>query len=276
MNIKISIIMPVHNAEATVGIAIESVLEQTFTDYEFIIIDDGSTDKTPMIIRQYEDRRIQIITKEQNYIQSLNIGLKLARGKYIARMDADDIMLPDRLRVQYAIMEEFPQITVCSSLVYLMGKDIPKGLISQSVTGLIKRPLWLLLHHNFISHPASIIRKSFIRKHRLTYQQDYIYAEDYALWTDIILHGGLFFIEPQPLIYYRLSENQLTHKYRQEQLEASKKVQQKILHSLISAIEDGQTRSLLLAIQSDIIHAEKKGLITWEHAISLFQELLNH
>lgn len=117
MKKQISVIMAAYNAEKYIGEAIESTLGQSFSDLEIIIVDDGSTDATRSIVRSYPDERLKLIENKHDYIGSLNIGLKTASGKYIARMDADDIMHIDRLKIQYAIMEEDPRTTICSSWI---------------------------------------------------------------------------------------------------------------------------------------------------------------
>ncbi|HEY4799706.1 MAG TPA: glycosyltransferase family 2 protein, partial [Bacteroidia bacterium] len=122
----ISVLMPVYNAEKYLCEAIDSILQQTFTDFEFLIIDDGSTDKSVDIIRSYSDKRIVLTTKPCNtgLIDTLNMGIQLARGKYIARMDADDISVAGRLKSQYQYMENNPDVLVVGSLYQCIGTDI--------------------------------------------------------------------------------------------------------------------------------------------------------
>lgn len=119
--------MPAYNAEKYVAEAIESVLKQSFGDFEFIIVDDGSTDETLSIIRSYQDARIKLILSSHDFIASLNTGLNTVTSKYTARMDADDRMHIDRLKIQYSRLEESPQITVCSSWMASFGEHIPPG-----------------------------------------------------------------------------------------------------------------------------------------------------
>ena len=111
----ISIVMPAYNAEKYIKEAIDSIIGQSFSNFECIIIDDGSTDSTRDIIRSYNDERIVLLEKKHDYIASLNRGMNAPKGKYLARMDADDIMHPDRLKIQYAVMEAEPSITVCGT-----------------------------------------------------------------------------------------------------------------------------------------------------------------
>ena len=106
---EITVLMPVRNGERYIKESIDSVLNQTLTDFEFLIIDDGSTDRTVEIIQGYTDKRIRLVRKEHQFIQNLNEGLELASGSYIARMDADDIMHSERLRIQLKRMKKNPE-----------------------------------------------------------------------------------------------------------------------------------------------------------------------
>lgn len=124
-NIAISVCMPVYNGAAHLRECIDSVLEQTFTDFELLIADDGSTDDTCAIVRSYTDPRIRLLQNRHDYIATLNLLLDEARGRYVARMDADDLMRPDRLRTQATL------------------KPIPRSTFSLAVrtrSGRVKRP----------------------------------------------------------------------------------------------------------------------------------------
>lgn len=230
---EITVLMPAYNAEKYIAEAIDSVLKQSFTNFEFIIVDDGSTDSTLSIIRSYSDKRIVLIENSHDYIASLNIGLKTAKGKYIARMDADDIMHIDRLRIQYSIMEEEPSITVCSSWARIFGEKIAQKQLVNSFSGIIEQPLLVLLRENIIAHPTVMIRSQFLKNNNLSYES-YAYAEDYKLWTEIAKLGGTFFIESQPLLLYRISENQVTALKNQEQIITSNKIRYEIINYFIS------------------------------------------
>ena len=229
---KISVVMLTYNTEQYVAEAIESVLKQSFSDFEFIIVDDGSTDKTLSIVRSYKDERIKLIENSRNHIGSLNIGLNSASSKYIARMDADDIMHIDRLKIQYAIMEEESSITVCGSWMEPFGENIPKGSVTQTVFGLLKDPLLLMLKGNVIFPPTVMMRAEFLRTHNLQYE-DYEYAEDYKLWIEIAKKGGVFYVESQPLLYYRVSDQQMDAQKREEQEKTATKIKKEILEYLL-------------------------------------------
>jgi glycosyltransferase involved in cell wall biosynthesis len=111
---RISVVMSVYNGEKYLRQAIESILQQTYTDFEFIIIDDGSTDSSREIIQSYDDKRIRLVINEQNIglTKSLNKGIRLAKGEFIARMDADDISLPQRFEKQVAYLDSHPEVGV--------------------------------------------------------------------------------------------------------------------------------------------------------------------
>ena len=122
----VTVLMPVYNAEKYLAEAINSILNQTFTNYELLIINDGSTDKSEEIILKYSDKRIRYIKNDKNIrlVATLNKGIELAKGKYIARMDADDISVPTRLEKQITLLENNEDIGVCGSFLYVFGENI--------------------------------------------------------------------------------------------------------------------------------------------------------
>ena len=114
---KITVLMPVYNGEKYLRESVDSILNQTFTDFELLIINDGSTDSSMEILNSYSDSRIRIVTNEVNLrlIKTLNKGIDLATGEYIARMDCDDIADPKRLEIQLQYMEKHPDVAVCGT-----------------------------------------------------------------------------------------------------------------------------------------------------------------
>lgn len=201
----VTVLMPVYNAELYVAEAIESILIQKYTNFEFLIINDGSNDKSEEIILSYNDTRIRYIKNEHNIqlIATLNKGLELSKGKYIARMDADDISLPNRLQEQVAFMEEHSDYGICGSWVETFG--IENKVIRYPETH--DEIAVSLLFYSSISHPASMWRLDFFKAYRLSIKYDYIYAEDYKLWTDSIFHFKVYNI-PNILVKYRIHANQ--------------------------------------------------------------------
>ena len=125
MTPRVSVVMPAYNAASFITEAVGSTLAQTFTDFELIVVDDGSTDDTATIARAFADDRLRVIGNSANLgmFTSLNIALGSARGEFIARMDADDIMAPTRLAEQVALMDDRPDIVVCGSDMRLFGES---------------------------------------------------------------------------------------------------------------------------------------------------------
>ena len=186
---EISVVMPVYNAEMHIKGAIESVLEQSFVDFEFILIDDGSTDRTSSIIQSYNDKRVRLIQNSHNFIESLNLGIENSLGKYMARMDGDDIMHIDRLKIQYAIMQEYPDVTVCGTWMNSIGTYSQTNGLLSTLSGLVEQPLLKFTKGNFLFHPTTMIRMDFLKKNALKYE-NCPYAEDFKFWVEIAKSGG--------------------------------------------------------------------------------------
>ncbi len=219
----VSVCMPVYNAARYLTECIDSILAQTFTDFELLIVDDGSTDNSRDIVRSYHDKRIRLIENRHDYIGSLNKLLDEAKGKYIARMDADDVMKPDRLAVQFGYMEQHHEVTVVGGRFQIIGKEKDEqnnAKPTEEVT------MEMLVNFNTVAHPTVMMRKEDIKRHNLLYNREFIYAEDYKLWLDT-LHAGLRIVNiANILIAYRMSDGQVTAKYRNIQGINSNKIQQ--------------------------------------------------
>lgn len=243
---------------------------QSFEDFEFIIIDDGSTDHTLSIVRSYKDQRIRLLKNKHDFIASLNLGVHNANGKYIARMDSDDIMHRDRLKIQYEKMEEDPKLTVCTSRVKSFRENISENSIVQSRVGILEHPLLYLLEYNFLFHPSAMIRSTFLRQYHLKYEH-YQSAEDYKLWIEIIKCGGIFYVEPIPLLYYRLSINQVNYKKKEEQYNTSLCIQKEILDTLLEL--NSKEHLYLSLIREGMEHAEMDGLLTSRDISMYFYKL---
>lgn len=206
--IKISIIMPTYNAEEYLKEAIDSILNQTYSNFELLIIDDNSKDKTREIINAYQDDRIKLINGNcKGLPAALNVGLKNAQGEYIARMDADDISMPDRLEKQINFLTEHPEISLCSSLMmtYKDGKDLQilgKKMSADEVKVdlLFKTPIF---------HPTVMFRKSDFEKHNLHYNEALRGAEDFELWTRAAQYLN-FEVLGDILLKYRIENNKAT------------------------------------------------------------------
>ncbi len=209
-NPKVTVLMPAYNAEKYIGTAIESILNQTYKDFEFIIVNDCSTDNTLRIINDYakKDKRIRVISNKENQkiAKTLNIGLKEAKGEYIARMDADDWSYPDRLEKQVTFMEKNPNIVLSSGNMEICdSKLVYKNKSNLLLTNDVIRKN--LLRFNPIVHPAMIYRKNEILQIN-GYDVD-AGAEDYMLVIDMSSLGDLANL-PDTLIKYRVLDNSIT------------------------------------------------------------------
>ena len=208
---EISLIMSVYNGEDYLSAAIDSVINQTFTNWELIVINDCSTDGTAQILEGYQarDSRVKVHTNEQNLRlpSSLNKALTLAQGKYIARMDADDICMPDRLEKQYAFMEQNGDIALssCKYLTLKNGAYLPGGCGGRDDAKAIQA---LLLVTNPILHPGIIARAEDIKQ--LGYDKSFTCTEDMELWSRFVMAGKRVEIQPEYLMIYRLHDKQIT------------------------------------------------------------------
>lgn len=199
----ISVIMPVYNGGDYLREAIDSIINQTYTDFEFIIINDGSSDNSEEIILSYSDERIRYVKNQENLqiVKTLNKGISLARGEFIARMDADDISISNRFEKQIEFMNSHPEISVCGSWIELFGAA--EGVCRYpAVHEEIKAEL---IYNTALAHPSLLIRKSFFDTYQ--YEDKYNKAEDYVLWTKAV-RTHMFANIPTVLLKYRLHNNQ--------------------------------------------------------------------
>jgi glycosyltransferase involved in cell wall biosynthesis len=183
---KVSIILPVYNAEKYLYQAIKSILTQTYTNFELIIIDDGSTDESLKIIQSFDDERIQIIQNEQNLglIKTLNKGIDLAKGEYIARMDADDIAMPKRLEKQVAFLEKNIDYGLIGTMAEMINeKGISIGKIHDLPISQEAIKSRILFQCPFI-HPTVMGKTSIFKEFK--YHENFPIAEDFFLWVKVI------------------------------------------------------------------------------------------
>ena len=209
MKPKVTVLMPVYNGERFLKEAIQSILNQSFKDFEFLIINDGSTDSSVDIINKFDDPRIRLIHNEKNINveATLNRGLDLAEGEYIARMDADDVALQNRLEKQVSFMDSNPEIGVCGSAIHLFGQvehDIRNPQTHEEIQ-------CSLLFNNVIAHPSTILRKSFFDKFKLKYET-FRYAEDLELWNRSSFLFKLHNL-PDILLNYRINNGSVSQTF---------------------------------------------------------------
>ncbi len=205
---KVTVLMPVYNGEKYLKDAIESIIGQDFTDFEFLIINDGSTDGSGTIMASYSDPRIHIVNNEKNIglVNSLNKAMELAFGEYIVRMDCDDISLKNRLSVQVKFMDANQNFGASGSYYYLLRNGTKAIVDFPLKENEIK---CFMIFNCPIAHPSAIIRNSLIKKYNLKYSSDYLHSEDYDLWSRMSEISGLSNLS-DVLLKYRVHANQIT------------------------------------------------------------------
>lgn len=207
---RVSILFPIYNVEPYLREAVDSMLSQTFTDFELICLDDCSPDHSSEILDSYSDPRIVRYRGEKNQglANVLNIGMDMARGEYIARMDSDDISLPNRLQVQVDYLDSHPEIDLVSVGLIKFGKRTDKKFYPEDKN---------LVKYNAFFYPPVLHAPSMWRRQRfmqadLLYRQQMVPAEDYDLWTRALAKGMTLINIPVILYKYRIvGDTQATH-----------------------------------------------------------------
>ena len=213
---KVSVLMSVYNGMAYVEQAVQSILDQTFQDFEFIVINDGSTDDTKKVLENFSDPRMHIFMQSNTGLTiALNRGLKLCRGEFIARMDADDLCLPERLEQQLIFLNKHPKVGVVGT-AYVEIDDKGKVLLEKPCLVEDIQLRKSLIKFNPLCHTSVMLRKSVLKKigH---YDESFSYAQDYELWFRISKYYKLANI-PQPLTKRRIRNGNISFTFESEQL----------------------------------------------------------
>lgn len=204
---QVTVLMPAYNAERYVGDAIKSILNQTFTDFELLVVDDGSTDRTLEILNSFVDPRIRIIGNNGNrgIVYSLNKGINLAKGVFVARMDTDDISASTRLMKQYRYLSNHPDVALCGCgmVTFNEHRIISKIYYSLGYDSLKAETLF----NSPFPHPGVMVRREVLANN--PYRAEALHAEDYDLWSRLLRsHRGINL--PHFLLQYRISPDNLT------------------------------------------------------------------
>jgi glycosyltransferase involved in cell wall biosynthesis len=234
----ISVVMSVHNGEAHIGEAVDSILNQTIRDFEFIIIDDGSQDSSKAMLRQYaaRDPRIRLVSRENRGLtKSLNEGLALAQGEFIARMDADDISLPARFEKQLGYLKSSPTLMLLSTNLEVIdefGARTTDYLLPLSFPEI----LWWSMFANPFAHPAMMLRRSLIDQHGFRYDESFRTTQDFDLWVRIInRHPGENLGES--LLKYRRHPNTIEKLLGDDRTSGVKRVRRKAFVQLFKRFD---------------------------------------
>jgi glycosyltransferase involved in cell wall biosynthesis len=206
-NPLLSVLMPVYNGETYLAEAIESILNQTYSNFEFIIINDGSTDESKRTIKSYTDDRIHYVENEKNLglITCLNNGIELAKGHYILRMDADDFSYPNRFEKQMSFMQMNPDIDI-SGTWFLKSDRVTKNTNPTTFEACKLN----LINNTVLCHPSVILRKISILNADIKFKHSALHAEDYQFWIDAIKAGLKISNLPELLLNYRIHPMQIS------------------------------------------------------------------
>ena len=212
-NPLVSVIMPAYNAAKTIKKSIDSILNQSYTNFELLVIDDGSKDETAPIIKSYTDPRVKYVKNENNMglVKTLNKAISISAGKYVARMDSDDISLPKRLELEVDYMESHPNCIICGgfaeSFTEVDGNMRKIRLLKYEVDDYrIKQELAC---ECCFAHPTVMFRSSVFSRTDIRYNDDYLNSEDYKYWIDLMEFGEYHNI-PTKLLLYRISPTQMS------------------------------------------------------------------
>ena len=233
---KVSVLIPVYNAENFIGATITAVLAQTYTDFELVLLDDASKDKTSEVIKSFDDKRIiyKRNTKNLGISETRNKLINLAKGEYIAVLDHDDICLPNRLETQVRFLDNHPDIAMIGSWFELRcPKDAP--LWRRIITNLgwvwchPLNPDWNdLWKGNVIMHPTMMYRRKVLMDFKIHYRGEYSPAEDYDLVRQVLENGLKLANIPQILLRYNLHGNNWSLQKKQSMQLADHKIKSEI------------------------------------------------
>jgi glycosyltransferase involved in cell wall biosynthesis len=231
---KVTVLMAVYNGERYLREAIDSILHQTFQDFELTIVNDGSVDRTAEIISSYNDPRIQLIHNDRNLglTKSLNKGLKLARGQFVARQDADDISEPERLAKQVDFLEAHPDIALLGTF-YQEIDDLGKKVSEHTLPCDCTKIRWDLLFYTPFVHSSVMFRKSIVIEKIGLYNENFSYAQDYDYWCRIALSLKVANLSVC-LLRYRLNPASMTATYGKAVCDEPTEIVHAYLKSLLS------------------------------------------
>jgi len=252
--VLVTVLMPVYNSARYLREAILSILAQSFGGFELLIMDNASTDASPDIVRSFSDPRIRLVVNERNIglAASLNRGIRLARGTYIARMDADDIARPDRLKRQVTFMESHPDVGLCGGDMVKIQDGrryrirYPRGHESIRVT---------TLFHAAFPHPAVMMRRQMLLDHSLLYREDLKSLEDFELWSRLVETVRTENL-PVVLLDYRCHAAQMSGDYSREIRAIMFDIFRRKLAPLVPDITE---QDLSVHLQVSLFHEELDG-----------------
>lgn len=237
----ISVIMPVYNEQKYIYNAIQCILQQTEDDFELLIFDDASTDQTVEVVRKIHDDRIflYVNTENKGIVYNLNQGLEIARGRYIARMDGDDLCVPTRFQEQIEYLQKYSDVGIVGSFSMDFGGESSLFAVHGSKDNMRKR----LLFGGVFAHPSFFMRKDMLNEYQLKYSNDYKCAEDYQFLVCASEHFSLGVVE-KVLVFHRVHKEQTSYVSMQQQKETVRRIKEEFLNQY--SIHDSVERKILL------------------------------
>ena len=227
---RVTVLMPAWNAAEYLAEALESIWRQSYSDFELLVVDDGSTDRTPDVLAACGDSRLRVLRNEtrRKLSGALNRGLEEARGEFVARMDADDRMRPDRLAQQVEHMERHAEIGCCGGWVRPFGAG-PRKIQKYPVGA--ERAKAFSLFYSPLAHPAAMFRREWFEREGLRYDGSYYPTEDYELWSRALLRFPCDTL-PRVLVDYRVHGKSMTGGEWSDMDAQTVRVQRRILAQL--------------------------------------------
>lgn len=279
----VSIIVPVYNGYEFLKECLQSLLDQSFTDIEIIVVNDGSTDETPALLKQYENFKNVVVchlSRNRGEAAATNVGIQIAKGKYIARMDADDISLADRLSLQVAALESDPDLTLVGAQTQVFGRDGESTTNLFLADGDIKCAL--LVGSGHLVTTSVIWRRDWFIQRGIWWNTSLPSARDLRFWSDAMLAGAKFRNLPETLVRYRIHDANASHQVEAVR-QSSRSTRTMLLRALYPSLDENAISNLvpILEIQFGDVHlndanalltAEKSLLQMRSETVSLYGE----
>lgn len=247
---SVSVILPVYNAERSVAAAIESVIRQSYADFELIVINDGSTDNSSKILAAYKDSRIRIIERPHNVglVTALNDALAEARGVLVARQDADDISLPERLALQREVLDTDPNVGAVGTSLELITNGTASGKIWNYPNNTVEAN-WQSLFKTPVAHSAVMYRRRLVLEVG-GYSENFKFAEDYDLWSRLLKVSGIKSI-PKPLVRYSVDSGGVSRSKFSEQRAVHCRIASKNMSDLLGRVVPADVAHTLAILIDD-------------------------
>jgi glycosyltransferase involved in cell wall biosynthesis len=266
----VTVLVAVHDGEPYVRAALASVLGQTVSDLELLVVDDASTDGTAALLAGLEDPRVRVLRNDgqRGLAASLNRGLDEARGTYVARLDADDVAMPLRLERQLARIRSTAEVAVVGSAVLEIDASWRLGRAHAMPVG-PARVRWAALFSSPFFHPSVLVERAVLERNGLRYDTGFEESEDYELWSRVLDRADGDNV-PQPLVLYRVHEQQASHRRRELQREYQLRVARERIASLAPSLTDEAVELAWAVGAAEAVPADSVG-----EAVDAYRELVH-